>query len=89
MLFRSSGVLAYPAVTNNGLYVSPIYAADNVSLRAQLKFMYQPLQQRSLGHGNWVAAGFSPISRRLYAIAIPQSNNNYGETHIDIDGPWR
>lgn len=84
-----SGLLAYPALPNNGLYIAPLYVTDTVVLRAQLKAIYQPLHVRPLGHGILLTASISPIGRRIYTIATANSGTIAGETHVDIDGPWR
>lgn len=84
-----SGILTYPAPSNNGLYIAPLFVADAVCLRAQLKPVWQPLHVRPLGHGILIAANVSPISRRLYSVTTNYSQSTAGETHIDIDGPWR
>lgn len=84
-----AGSMTYPAPTNNGLYVAPIYATDGLVLRAQLKALWQPLHTRPLGHLGFIAANISPISRRLLAVTTGYSSSTYGETHIDLDGPWR
>ena len=83
------GLFAYPAPSNNGLYISPIYVGDTLVLRSQLKPIWQPLQIRPLGNLTLLAADVSPVSRRLLSIRTSYSGNNTGETHIDIDGPWR
>lgn len=85
----ATGLVSYPAPHNNGLYIAPIFVSDNVVLRAQLKALYQPLHVRPLGNAVVVPANVSPINRRLFSIATAYSNTLAGETHIDIDGPWR
>lgn len=85
-----AGGLAYPAPHNNGLYIAPLFMVESSIVRAQLKGIWQPLHLRPLGHGTVLAANVSPIARRLYAVRTTYSNsNNDGETHLDIDGPWR
>lgn len=81
--------ITYPSPANNGLYITPLFVGDTSVLRSQLKGIYQPLQTRPLGHGTLLYANVSPISRRLYAVATAYSSTTPGETHIDIDGPWR
>jgi hypothetical protein len=84
------GAFSYPMPHNNGLYIAPLFVGDNTVIRAQLKSIYQPLHNKPLGHGGVVAAANSPIGRRLYAVRTTYlSANNDGETHLDIDGPWR
>jgi hypothetical protein len=85
----SSYPMPYPAPHNNGLYVAPIFIHDGSVLRGQLKGLYQPLHARPLGHAGLCHAASSPISRRLYAVATAYSTSTPGETHVDIDGPWR
>lgn len=88
-LGSTTAPLAYPAPHNNGLYVAPLFVSDSSVIRAQLKGLYQPLQNRPLGNNGVLAANVSPIGRRLYAVATAYSAATPGETHLDIDGPWR
>jgi hypothetical protein len=81
--------LHYPTPNSNSLTISPILVIDYPVIRAQLKGIYQPLHYHPLGHGVVVPAAKSPVSRRLFSIATAYSGQNPGETHIDIDGPWR
>lgn len=83
------GGVPYPSPVNNGLYIAPIFVADTMGLRAQLKGLWCPCHARPLGHATFLSAQYSPIGRRLYAIATPYSSTTPGEAHIDIDGPWR
>jgi hypothetical protein len=83
------GNILYPSQANNGLYISPIFTVDVSVIRGQLKGIYQPCHTRPLGNLTFLAANVSPISRRLLSIATAYSGATPGETHIDIDGPWR
>lgn len=85
----STSPLTYPSPANNGLYVAPLFVADTLVVRAQLKGIYQPLQIRPFGNGTILAANVSPINRRIYTIATAYTSTVPGETHVDIDGPWR
>ena len=80
-----SAGLAYPALGNNALYITPIGLYDGVIIRALLAGIYQPLHSKPLGNGGFLAANVSPIGRRLFAICT----GGTGEMHIDLDGPWR
>jgi len=88
-LASGTGAMAYPAPHNNGFYLSPTYLTDGISLRAQLKGVWRPGHTRPFGHGALIAAADSPINRRIYTIATANSGATPGETHVDIDGPWR
>lgn len=81
--------LPYPSPNNNGLYVSPILVTDTQCIRGTLKGIYNPLHVRPLGPDILLTASESPIGRRLYSVRTPYSTVTYGETHVDIDGPWR
>lgn len=83
------GGMPYPSPVNNGLYIAPILVGDTLGFRAQLKGMWAPCHARPLGGGTFLSAADSPIERRLYAVATPYNSTNVGETHFDIDGPWR
>jgi hypothetical protein len=85
----ATAIFSYPSPANNGLYVAPLFLADTSVIRAQIKGVYQPLQIRPLGNGALLAANVSPINRRIYTIATAYSATTPGETHVDIDGPWR
>jgi len=85
----ATSIFSYPSPANNGLYVAPLFLADTSVIRAQIKGIYQPLQIRPLGHGALLAANVSPIGRRIYTIATAYVTTTPGETHVDIDGPWR
>lgn len=85
----ATSLLGYPSPANNGLYVAPLFLADTFVIRVQLKGIYQPLQSKPLGHGVLLAANVSPINRRIYTIATAYLGTTPGETHVDIDGPWR
>lgn len=88
--FGGSGAfITYPSQANNGIYVSPIVVCDTVTIRAALNGILQPLQVRPLGNGAILLENQSPIAKRLYAISTAYSNAASGETHINIDGPWR
>jgi hypothetical protein len=84
-----TGIVPYPAPGSEGLYISPLTVFDSLGPRAQLKGIYQPLHTRPLGHGGLVSAADSPVGHRLYAVKTAGSGGQYGETHVDIDGPWR
>jgi len=83
--------MPYPAQHNNGLYIAPLFVNDGLVLRARLKGIYQPLHCRPFGHGILIASTYSPIGRKLYTVRTASQgwNGDDGETHIDIDGPWR
>jgi hypothetical protein len=81
--------ITYPAPHNTGLYIAPLFISDGSVPRAQAKATWQPLHVRPLGHSSVVPADKSPIGRRLYAVATAGTLATPGETHIDIDGPWR
>jgi len=85
------GNIPYPAPLNNGIYHSPVtvHEASGNVIRATLKGILQPLHTQPLGHGALLPANLSPIGRRLFAVATAFSNATAGETHFDIDGPWR
>ena len=83
------GPISYPSPNNNGLYVAPLFISDGVVVRGQLKGIYQPLHARPLGNAGLVAAANSPIGRRLYSVVTAYNSSTFGETHLDIDGPWR
>lgn len=85
----SYGLFAYPCPANNGLYISPLFASDGAVIRGQLKCIWQPLQNKPLGHAAIVDASASPIGRRLYSVKTTGYSQTLGEHHIDIDGPWR
>lgn len=86
-----NAAVPYPNPADNGLHVSPIFVTDPYCVRAQLKGLWQPLHVRPLGHGYLLPATQSPIGRRLYSIATAStgSTSTAGESHLDIDGPWR
>lgn len=85
-----NGGTAYPAPHNNGLYVVPVFICDPSSLiRATLKCLYNPLHTRPLGHGGVISNLSNLPDRTLYAVQTAYLNVAYGETHIDITGPWR
>lgn len=82
--------MAYPAPHNNGLYVVPVFiGAPSSLIRAMLKCIYNPLHARPLGHGGVVSNLSNLPGRTLYAIQTAYSSSTYGETHVDITGPWR
>jgi hypothetical protein len=84
------GPVPYPSPQNNGLYVVPVFVGDTaVLIRASLRALYNPLHTRPLGHGNVVSGLTNLTGRTLYAISTGYSGNTYGETHVDITGPWR
>lgn len=85
------GYIPYPAPLNNGIYHSPVtvHEASGNVIRATLKGILQPLHTQPLGNAALLPANLSPIGRRLFAVATPYSNATPGETHFDIDGPWR
>jgi hypothetical protein len=85
----STALLSYPSPANNGLYVSPLFIHDLSVVRGQLKGIYQPLHYKPLGNLTLLAANVSPISRRMLSISTAGVSANTGETHLDIDGPWR
>jgi hypothetical protein len=86
-----TGAIGYPAPLNNGIYHSPVTVHESATgaIRAFLKGIYQPLHVRPLGNGGLLPANLSPIGRRLFAVATPYSSSTAGESHFDIDGPWR
>jgi hypothetical protein len=80
---------SYPAPHNNGLYDAPILLGDGSCMRARLRSVYHPCQVRPLGHGASLPADESPFGRRLFSVSSAYSGATVGETHLDIDGPWR
>lgn len=83
--------LIFPAPNNNRFYTSPLYAADagQYCLRSQIKGIWRPCHVRPFGNAVLIAAADSPLTRRLFTISTVYSAAVAGETHVDIDGPWR
>jgi hypothetical protein len=87
--YLGRGVVPYPNPADNGLHIGPVFLTDPYGIRARLRGLWQPLHTKPLGHGYLLPANQSPIGRRLFAISNVHASTVGGETHMDIDGPWR
>lgn len=82
-------MMAYPAPSNNGLYISPVSVAYSSLVRGNMPGMYHPLHQRPLGHLGSTDSIVGLTGRTVKSIATPGSGANTGETCFDTTGPWR
>ena len=84
------GSIAYPATTNNGLYIAPIIIGDpSNNIRCTLKCIYNPLHSAPLGNAATISNVTALSGHKLYSVSTAYSGATKGETLVDLTGPWR